>query len=101
MVQAEEQIDKERGLAHVVVQVVDENGVPVLSDDEVTCAFPVRQAAWFRASNNTDMVIIPITNIVCIMGVSGLRGGDGEEGEIEVEFTAPWLKPVSVSLKAK
>ncbi|MPM21881.1 hypothetical protein SDC9_68331 [bioreactor metagenome] len=38
IVQTEKQIDKERGLAQIVVQVVDEDGVPVmLSDDEVTC----------------------------------------------------------------
>ena len=30
VIQADNQIDKESGLAHIVLQVVDENGVPVM-----------------------------------------------------------------------
>ncbi|HHU97549.1 MAG TPA: glycoside hydrolase family 2 protein [Petrimonas sp.] len=104
VVQAEEQIDKERGLAHVVVQVVDENGVPVMiSDDEVTCRVsgPARLLG-LEASNNTDMSDYTDNKHRVYHGrILAYVEATGEEGEIEVEFTAPWLKPVSVSLKAK
>jgi hypothetical protein len=88
----------------VVVQVVDENGVPVMiSDDEVTCRVsgPARLLG-LEASNNTDMSDYTDNKHRVYHGrILAYVEATGEEGEIEVEFTAPWLKPVSVSLKAK
>ena len=57
VVQTAEQINKENGLAHVVVQVVDEDGVPViLSDNEVTCHISgPAELLGLEASNNSDM----------------------------------------------
>ncbi|MCU6167613.1 DUF4982 domain-containing protein, partial [Enterobacter roggenkampii] len=57
IVQSEKEICKDKGLAQIVVQVVDENGVPVmLSDNEVTCRIigPAKLLG-LEASNNEDM----------------------------------------------
>jgi hypothetical protein len=94
-------IAKDRGLAQISVQVVDESGVPVMiSEDEVTCRItgPARLLG-LEASNNADMgnyrdnvQRVYYGNLIAYVQATG-------EGDITVRFTAPWLKPVEVSLK--
>lgn len=103
IVQAEKQIDKENGLAQIVVQVVDEHGVPVmLSDNEVTCriAGPAKLIG-LEASNNSDMSdYTDNVHRVYHGRILAYVQATGEAGDIEVSFTSPWLLPVETTLKA-
>jgi hypothetical protein len=90
-----------KGLAQIVVQVVDEKGIPVvLSDDEVTCAIegPARLLG-LEASNNVDMGNYR-DNVQRVFRGQLLAyvQATGETGAITVKFSAPWLKPVEVKL---
>ena len=100
---AEKEIDK-NGLAQVVIQVVDENGIPVmLSDNEVTCriAGPARLLG-LEASNNTDMSDYTDNRHRVFNGqILAYIQSTGEEGEIKVRFTSPWLKSVEASIAVK
>jgi len=96
-------IKKERGLAQIVVQIVDEKGVPVMiSEDEITCTIvgPAKLLG-LEASNNSDMGNYK-DNVQ-----RGYHGrllayiqANGEVGEIKVKFTAPWLKEAIVSVES-
>lgn len=93
--------DSNRGLVQVVVQVVDENNVPVmLSDNEVTCriAGPGRLLG-LEASNNSDMTDYTDNVHRVFHGrILAYIELTGEPGEIQIQFTSPWLQPVVVRL---
>ena len=96
-------IKKDRGLAQVVVQVVDKDGIPVMiSEDEVTCTIegPARLLG-LEASNNADMSNYSDNAHRVYHGrlVAYIQAA-GNVGEITVNFTAPWLKDAKVILKA-
>lgn len=100
----ESTISKDRGLAQVVLQVVDENGVPVmLSDDEVTCRIigPARLLG-LEASNNEDMSDYTDSHHRVFHGrmVAYLQS-TGQEGDIKIQFSAPWLKSAEITLNIK
>jgi len=90
-----------KGLAQIVVQVVDENNIPVmLSDDEVTCTIEgPAKLAGLEASNNSDMGNYR-DNVQRVFHGQLLAyiQATGSTGEIKVKFTAPWLKPTEVKL---
>ena len=88
-----------KGLAQITVQVVDENGIPVmLSDDELTCTIDgPAKLSGLEASNNSDMgnyrdnvQRVSHGRLLAYIQATGV-------GEITVKFTAPWLKPVEVN----
>lgn len=103
VVQAETAIDKERGVAQIVLQVVDEKGVPVmLSDDEVTCRIsgPARLLG-LEASNNTDMSDYTDNVHRVFHGrILAYVEATGDEGEVKINFSSPWLKPAEVTINA-
>ncbi|MFA7141427.1 MAG: DUF4982 domain-containing protein, partial [Proteiniphilum sp.] len=104
VVQTAEQINKENGLAHVVVQVVDEDGVPViLSDNEVTCNISgPAKLLGLEASNNSDMSDYTDNRHRVFHGrILAYVQATGEEGEIKINFTSPWLEPTAVNLVAE
>ncbi|MDR1682169.1 MAG: DUF4982 domain-containing protein [Candidatus Symbiothrix sp.] len=92
----------ENNLAHIVVQVTDENGVPVmLTDNEITCEIEgPAHLLGLEAGNNSDMG--DYTD-----NVQGVFHGRllayiqtvGTSGEITVKFTSPSLKAADVKLK--
>lgn len=100
----EQETSKESGLIQVVLQVVDENGVPVmLSDDEVTCeiAGPARLLG-LEASNNEDMTDYTDNVHRTFHGrILAYIQATGEEGEVHMRFTSPWLKGAEASVKVK
>ena len=104
IVQVDKEIDKERGLAQIVVQVVDEDGVPVmLSEDEVTCRIngPARLLG-LEASNNSDMTDYTDNKHRVFHGrILAYVEATGEEGEIKIDFTAPWLESAGVTVNAR
>lgn len=104
VVQAAEQISKGKGLAHVVVQVVDEDGVPViLSDNEVTCHISgPAKLLGLEASNNSDMSDYTDNRHRVFHGrILAYVQATGEEGEIKINFTSPWLESTEVTLVAE
>ena len=104
IIQTEKQISKESGVAHIVVQVVDEDGIPVmLSDNEVTCHISgPAKLLGLEASNNTDMSDYTDNRHRVYHGrILAYMQATGEEGEIKISFTSPWLEPAEVTLYAE
>lgn len=104
IVQSEKEICKDKGLAQIVVQVVDENGVPVmLSDNEVTCRIigPAKLLG-LEASNNEDMSDYTDNRHRVFHGhILAYIQTTGEQGEIKVQFTSPWLKSEEETILVK
>ncbi len=97
-------ICKNRGLAQIIIQIVDEKGIPVMiSDDEITCriAGPARLLG-LEASNNSDMGDYTDNTQRAFKGkLLAYLEATGEDGQIKVRFSAPWLKPVEIDLETK
>ena len=90
------------GLARTVIQVIDENGIPVMaSDNEVTCHIEgPAKLLGLEASNNRDMSDYT-DNIQRVFHghILAYIQADGQPGEVTVRFTAPWLKPVETTIR--
>lgn len=98
------EIDKNKGLAQVVVQVVDRNGIPVMiSDDEVTCTIDgPAQLLGLEASNNRDMSdYTDNVHRVHHGRILAYVQATGEKGQAKVKFTAPWLQPAEIVINVK
>jgi hypothetical protein len=104
IVQTDKEIDSNTGLAQIVLQVVDENGIPVkLSDNEVTCriAGPAKLLG-LEAGNNEDMSDYTDNKQRVYHGrILAYIQATGEKGEINVRFTSPWLKSVETKIVAR
>lgn len=102
--EADSSIDRNQGVGHVTVQVVDQNGVPVmLSDDEVTCTVSgPGKLLGLEASNNTDMSDYT-DNVHRVFNgrILAYIRATGEQGEIKIRFTAPWLEPAEFTMTAQ
>lgn len=101
---ATDKLCKENGLAQIVLQVTDKNGIPVmLSDDEITCHIegPARLSG-LEASNNQDMSDYTDNKHRAFHGrILAYIRPTGEAGEITVRFTSPWLKEAEVRIIAE
>lgn len=100
----EKSISKDRGLAQIYVQVVDEDGMPVMiSDNEVTCEIEgPATLLGLEASNNTDMSdYTDNTHRVYHGKILSYIQATGETGQIKVRFTSPWLKSVETTIDVK
>lgn len=104
IVSGEQTISKD-GIAQIVVQVVDEKGVPVmLSDNQVTCRIIGNaQLLGLEASNNSDMTDYTDNvqrvfhgRMLAIIKPTG-QAGD----EIKVQFSSPWLTPAETTMQVK
>ena len=102
---SDEQIINKDGVAQVVLQVVDENGVPVmLSDNEVTCDLSSNGVLLgLEGSNNSDMSDYTDNKHRVYHGrmvaFIKLKGDISED--IKVRFTSPWLESAETSIKIK
>ena len=94
-------VSKNRGLAQVVVQVVDEKGIPVMiSEDEVTCKIegPVTLLG-LEASNNSDMGDYTDNMQRVYHGrLLAYVQATGKTGTVTLTFIAPWLKETKVTI---
>jgi hypothetical protein len=97
-------INKEKGVAKVIVQVLDEKGLPVmLSDNEVTCTVSGSGTLLgLEAGNNEDMGDYTDNvqrvfhgHLVAYIQVTG-----GNE-PITVKFSSNWLKSTEVTVQVK
>src|SRR5690606_10610061 len=87
-------INKDKGVAQLIIQVIDENGVPVmLSDNEVTCSITGPAILLgLEAGNNTDMTDYTDNKQRVFHGkISAYIQATGEIGLVKVKFTSPWL----------
>lgn len=95
---------QKNGLVQIVVEVVDQNGVPVmLSDNEVTCLIGKNmKLLGLEASNNSDMTDYTDNAHRVFNGkiLAYIKAGD-VEGKTTVRFTSPWLKSVDVTINVK
>jgi hypothetical protein len=96
-------IKKDKGLAQIVVQVVDKDGIPVMiSEDEITCTIEgPAKLLGMEASNNTDMgdYTDNVQRVYHGRLIAYIQA-TGKEGKINIKFSAPWLKDGKVSLEA-
>ena len=90
-----------KGIAQISIQVVDDKGVPViLSDNEVTCIIegPARLLG-LEAGNQADMGNYRDNRQRVFNGrLLAYLQATGEQGNVTVKFSAPWLKSVEVEL---
>jgi beta-galactosidase/beta-glucuronidase len=99
---AETVIDRDNGLAQIVVQVVDEDGVPVmLADNEVTCQISgPAKLLGLEASDNADMGDYTDNKQRVYHGrLLAYIQATGKESEIKVTFSSPWLKSATTTIK--
>lgn len=87
-------ISKDRGVTQLTLQIVDNNGVPViLSDQEITCRIsgPARLLGM-EAGDNSDMGDYTDNRHRVYHGrMIVYIEATGEAGEAQVQFTSPWL----------
>jgi hypothetical protein len=90
-----------KGLAQIKIEVLDENGFPVsLSEDEVTCIIEgPAKLLGLEAGNGRDISSYRDNVHRVFRGrILAYIQATGDTGNINVKFTAPWLKPVEVKL---
>ena len=94
-------ISNGKGLAQIVLQIVDENGIPVfLADNEITCTIEgPAKLLGLEASNPTDMSNYR-DNIHRVFRGRMLAyiQATGDTGGITVKFASPLLNSVEVKL---
>ena len=103
IISSEKEIDK-IGLAQVVIQVVDENDVPViLSDNEITCLISGPAVLkGLEASNNHDISDYTDNRHRVFNGrILAYIQSTGKAGEVKIRFTSPLLKSVETSISVK
>lgn len=97
-------INKEKGVAKVMVQVLDEKGVPVmLSDNEVTCTVSGScTLLGLEAGNNSDMGDYTDNDQGVFHGhLVAYIQATGSNEPIIVKFTSNWLKSTEVTIQVK
>ncbi|MDR0698348.1 MAG: DUF4982 domain-containing protein [Tannerella sp.] len=103
IVSAEKEM-KKNGLAQIIIQVVDENEIPViLSDNEVTCriAGPA-ELLGLEASNNRDMSDYTDNKHRVFNGrILAYIKSTGKGGDVKLLFSSPWLKPAETTIAVK
>jgi beta-galactosidase/beta-glucuronidase len=100
----ETSISKEKGLSQIVIQVVDENGIPVmLSDNEITCRIEgPAKLLGLEASNNSDMSDYTDNRQRAFHGrILAYIQSTGQAGTAKIQFSSPWLKPIEMEVEIK
>lgn len=103
IISEEQTIDKE-GVAQVIVQVFDKDGIPVmLSDNEVTCDISNGELLGLEGSNNSDMSDYTDNKHRVYHGriIAFIKPSDDKANDIRVRFTSPWLKSAETTIKIK
>ncbi len=102
IVSGEKEIQSESGIAQIILQVVDQDGIPVMiSDNEITCRIegPGRLLGM-EASNNSDMTDYTDNKHRAFHGrILTYIEAIGKSGEIKVSFSSPWLQPTETTIK--
>jgi beta-galactosidase len=104
IVSVDKTMEKDGGVAQIILEVKDEKGIPVrISDDEITVdiAGPATLLG-LEASNNQDMTDYTDNKHRVFHGkiVVYLRS-KGENGKVNVRFTSPWLQSAETVIEVK
>ena len=102
IVKSEKEISTDRGLAQIIIQVVDKNGIPVIiSDNEITCHIEgPGKLLGLEAGNNTDMSDYTDNKQRVFRGrLLAYVQATGEKGEITISFSSPWLQPAETTIQ--
>ena len=97
-------LPKARATAHLTVEVVDEQGVPVkLGDSEITCTIDgPAELLGLEGSDNADMSDYTDNRHRAYRGrLLAYVRTTGETGDIRVRFSSPLLRGTEVVLKAE
>lgn len=93
------------GVAQIVIQVVDDEGIPVmLSDDEVTCMIVGNgRLLGLESSNNADMSDYTDNRHRLYHGrmVAYVKPTGAAGDEIRVHFSSPWLRSSETTVMVK
>jgi len=104
LLRSEQEICKNRGTAQLIIQIEDTNGTPViLADNEITCQIigPAKLLG-LEAGNSQDMGDYTDNKHQAFRGrLLAYIQATGEEGEIRIRFSSPWLKSVETVIHAK
>ena len=102
---SDNQVISKNGIAQIVIQVVDENGVPVmLSDNEITCMISSNgELLGLEGSNNSDMSDYTDNKHRVYHGrmIAYIKSVTGNVEDIKVSFSSPWLESVETSIEIK
>jgi len=96
-------INSAMGIAHITVQVVDKNGVPVImSDEEITCTIEgPAKLLGLESGNNSDMTSYADNVHRVYRGrILAYIQSSGEAGDIKIKFSTPWLPDATVIVKS-
>ena len=93
-----------KDVAQVTIQIVDQNGIPViLADDEITCTVsgPARLLG-LESANNTDMTSYRDNSQRVYNGkMIAYLQTTGDRGNVDIVFSAPWLNSGKVSIRVE
>ena len=99
----QDQVVKKDGVAQIIIQVVDEKGVPVMiSDNEVTCQIMGKgKLLGLEASNNSDMSNYGdnVHRVYHGRMIAYIKVTEENKEGIKVHFTSPWLKSAEALIK--
>ncbi len=92
------------GVAQIVLQVVDERGIPVmLADDEIRCQINGdARLLGLEAGNTRDMTDYTDDKQRVFHGrlIAYIKAGE-QKGDVRVGFSANWLKPAEIQITVK
>lgn len=102
---SDNQVISKDGVAQIVIQVMDENCVPVmLSDNEITCMISNNGVLLgLEGSNNSDMSDYTDNKHRVYHGrmIAYIKSATGNVEDIKVSFSSPWLESVETSIEIK
>jgi len=97
------QAEAKNGISQIELQLVDEDGIPVmLADDEITCnIIGNARLLGMEAGNNSDMSDYTDNKQRVFKGkmLVYIQTNGKPAEEVTVRFTAPWLKPAILKIK--
>ncbi|MGQ1786166.1 MULTISPECIES: sugar-binding domain-containing protein [unclassified Saccharicrinis] len=98
------EISREMGVAQIEIGIVDEDGIPVvLADNEITCRVngPAKLLG-LEAGNDRDMGDYRDNKQRVHNGkMIAYIQATGEQGDVEVTFSSPWLTSSKCTIKTK
>lgn len=98
------EISCNKGLVQIEINIVDEDGIPVLlSDNEITCIISgPGKLLGLEAGNDRDMSDYKDNKQRVYRGrMITYVQATGEKGNIEIEFSSPWLVSSKCNIKTK
>lgn len=97
-------LSKDHRIAHIIVEIFDENGIPVsIGDNEITAHItgPARLLG-LEGSNNTDMSIYTDNRHRAYYGrLLAYIQSTGTAGEVKVRLTSPHLQGAEVTIQVQ